>query len=102
MLAILLLSLSSFAQPDSTQTRVDRVIWNVTSVDGCTMRRGKMMTLTNGKLSPMLVEMCMFDGTKVTIKGMCTRNDGTKVEMNDGDHIAMSGVIRTLNDSKDL
>ena len=61
--------------------------------DHVMMMDGKMKMVKNGKEMPMNKEMTMGNGTKVMIDGMCTKKDGTRMTMKNGDMMDMSGKM---------
>jgi hypothetical protein len=102
--AALALSFGSFAQSDTSKliiinhdaTYQDQI--DMSKVDGCMMKEGKMLMIKDSVLSPMTVPMTMKNGTKVMIDGLCVLENGTELRMKEGDHIDMAGVLHIRKD----
>ena len=99
--AALALSFGSFAQTDTTMKRMkhDKMMkhnkMDMSKKDGVMMMDGKMMMVQGGKMSSMKKPMTMGNGTKVMTDGMCTKKDGTKMTMKEGDHMDMAGNMHS-------
>lgn len=59
--------------------------------DGVMMQHGKMMKVENGRMTILEDEMTMSNGTKVMCDGNYIKEDGTKMMMEEGEHIDMAG-----------
>lgn len=100
----LALSFVSFAQPDTSKlTIINREIpthdqIDMSKVDGCMMKEGKMVVIKDSVMAPMLVEMTMSNGTKVMTDGLCRKENGTEILMKEGDHIDMAGILHMRKD----
>lgn len=102
--AALALSFGSFAQPDTSKLIIinrdlpaqDQI--DMSKVDGCMMKEGKMMVIKDSVMAPMLVETAMSNGTRVMTDGLCRKEDGTEIMMKEGDHIDMAGILHVRKD----
>jgi hypothetical protein len=61
--------------------------------DCCMMKDGKMMCITDGKLTTMEKTMTMKNGTKCMVNGECIMKDGQKIQIKEGEQIDMNGNI---------
>ena len=63
------------------------------SMNGCTMKDGKMMTMQGGKMMPMTKDMTMSDGSMCMTDGTCKMKDGTTMKMKEGQCMMMDGKM---------
>lgn len=75
------------------QTQTSKMNLNLSKKDGVVMMGGKMMMVKDGKVSSLRKQMTLGNGTTVMTDGLCTKKDGTKMIMNEGDHLDMAGNI---------
>ena len=102
--AALALSFGSFAQSDTSKlviinydtTYHDQI--DMSKVDGCMMKEGKMMMIKDSVMSAMTMPMTMENGTKVMTDGLCVLENGTEIQMKEGDHIDKAGVLHIRKD----
>ena len=73
------------------QTQTSKMNLNLSKKDGVVMMGGKMMMVKDGKVSSLRKQMTLGNGTTVMTDGICTKKDGTKMIMNEGDQMDMAG-----------
>jgi hypothetical protein len=114
--AALCFSMCLFAQTDSTKNKMNQDDKNHHKVirqtnhqrtyrsftDGITMKNGKMMMVKEGKLTMMDYEMTMGNGMKVMPNGTIIKKDGTKIMLEEGQHIDMMGQMRNAKTKKNI
>lgn len=70
--------------------------------DGVMMQNGKMMRVQNGQMTVLQDHgVTMSNGTKITSDGTCTKKDGSKMMMKEGQHMDMSGYMIPMKTNKD-
>ena len=67
--------------------------------DGFLMKDGKMMMVNDGKFTMMKRNITLPDGTVVMTDGNYMKKGGTKMMLNEGDHLDMNGKVTPMNDS---
>ena len=72
-----------------SQSKVETVVMK----DCCMMKDGKMMLMTNGKMTRMKKHMMMENGTKCKKNGVCVSKDGTRTRMQNGNCMDKSGKM---------
>jgi len=60
------------------------------------LQNGKMMVVKNGKTTSLDRDMTLSNGTHITKDGACTKKDGTKMTMKEGEHMDMSGNMLSM------
>ncbi len=110
----ILFSFASFAQTDSTSKMMNRDKMNNNKMDSgmnhqamdkshgdeVVMMNGKMMMEHDGKMTMMMKDTTMTNGTKVMTNGTCIKKDGTKIMMKEGQRMDMSGKMVPVKPSK--
>lgn len=66
----------------------------VAAMDGVVMKGGRMMMMKDGRVTePMITDITMPDGTKVTTSGVVKMSDGEEKQLNNGAIMLMNGHI---------
>jgi hypothetical protein len=66
----------------------------VAAMDGVVMKDGRMMMMKDGRVTePMIADITMPDGTKVTTSGVVKMSDGEEKQLNNGAMMLMNGRI---------
>ncbi len=89
MLTLFLVPAVSSAQMSKVETSVIK--------DGYVMLDGKMMALTDGKMTPMKKTVKMDNGTKIRKNGRVKTVDGKRIKMENGHCIDNVGKIENCN-----
>lgn len=67
--------------------------------DGVMMQNGKIMKVKNGQMTRLDHDMTMTNGTRIMSDGTCTKKDGSKVMLKEGQHMDMSGNMVPMKTS---
>ncbi len=63
--------------------------------DGATMKGGKVILTELGHTLPLAADKTLINGTKITVAGVVTTPDGTTTQLQEGDHMSLSGRVTT-------
>jgi hypothetical protein len=70
----------------------------VVNIDGMMMKDGKMMVVKDGTLSPMDSDMNLNSADKATKDGLITKQDGSTIQLREGEMINMDGTLMRRKD----
>ena len=104
----------AYAQSDSTNKKMSPRDMNNNQIqkvqdnpvdkscpDGVMMQNGKMMMVKNGQTTILDHDMTMTNGTKIMSDGTCIKRDSTKMMMQEGQHMDMSGNMIPMKTNTD-
>jgi hypothetical protein len=63
--------------------------------DGVTMQKGRIILTELGISNPLLADKTLINGTTISTTGLVTAKDGTTTQINEGDHVSLSGRLTT-------
>ena len=91
------------SESQSTSTNKLKSGTSVVQMQDCIMmRKGKMMMVKNGVVTPMDPDMIMTNGTRVMSDGMILLRNGFQSKMKEGQHMDMTGNMMTMHNTKSL
>ena len=61
--------------------------------DGLSMQKGRVVLTELGISNPLTADKKLVNGTTITPAGVVTGTDGTTAQMNEGDHVSLTGRI---------
>lgn len=63
--------------------------------DGAAMKGGKIIVTENGHITPLTADKTLINGTKITAAGLITAPGGATTQLQEGDHMSLSGRVTT-------
>ncbi len=63
--------------------------------DGLTMQKGRVVLTELGISNPLTADKKLINGTVITPAGLVTTPDGTATQINEGDHVSLTGRVTT-------
>jgi hypothetical protein len=63
--------------------------------DGATMKGGVIIFTELGRSTPLAADKKLVNGTTITTSGLVTTPDGTTTQINEGDHVSLTGRLTT-------
>ena len=63
--------------------------------DGLTMQKGRIILTEFGVTNPLTADKQLLNGTTISTMGVVTAKDGTTTQINEGDHVSLSGRVTT-------
>lgn len=106
--ALVLISLGAYARNVSTagnmkseESMKNAMVAAAVTTDGFMLKDGKMVTVTNGKLTAMESDVTLPNGTVVMSTGYFMKKDGLKTELKEGELIDMNGKLVKADDAAD-
>ncbi|MBD2723767.1 MULTISPECIES: DUF6799 domain-containing protein [Hymenobacter] len=61
--------------------------------DGLTMQKGRIILTEFGVTNPLTADKQLLNGTTISTTGLVTSKDGTTTQINEGDHVSLSGRV---------
>ncbi|UOQ97874.1 hypothetical protein MUN81_21930 [Hymenobacter sp. 5317J-9] len=61
--------------------------------DGLTMQKGRVILTELGVTNPLTADKQLLNGTTISTTGLVTAKDGTTTQINEGDHVSLSGRV---------
>ncbi len=62
--------------------------------DHFVMKEGRMMTISNGIMMPMTMDVTLKNGTIVMTTGVVKKKNGNTIILHDGDRVMMNGSVK--------
>ena len=63
--------------------------------DGLSMQKGRVVLTELGISNPLTADKKLINGTTITPAGLVTTPDGTATQINEGDHVSLTGRVTT-------
>ncbi|MBF9142745.1 DUF6799 domain-containing protein [Hymenobacter properus] len=63
--------------------------------DGLTMDKGRIILTELGVSNPLTADKKLINGTTISTTGLVTATNGTTTQINEGDHVSLSGRVTT-------
>jgi hypothetical protein len=63
--------------------------------DGLSMVKGRVVLTELGTSNPLMADKKLINGTVISTTGLVTATDGTTTQINEGDHVSLSGRVTT-------